>query len=194
MIHLWHDLPPGPNPPDQMTVIVEIPRGSRNKYELNKETGLFRLDRVLFSAVHYPGDYGFFPQTYAQDGDPLDALVMVTVPTFAGCEIQVRPVGLFRMSDRGELDEKVLCVSVNDPLYDDYHDLTGVPQHFLREVQHFFSVYKDLEGGRVRTLGWEDADAARATIQDAMARYGLLRSREAVEAAELPRDRVGKEL
>lgn len=154
-----------------MTVVVEIPRGSRNKYELNKETGLFALDRVLYSAVHYPGDYGFFPRTYAEDDDPLDALVIVTVPTFPGCAIRVRPVGLFRMRDRGEMDEKILCVPAADPIYEDYRTLSDVPHHYLREVEHFFQVYKDLEGVRVQPLGWDDADAALRAISDALERY-----------------------
>jgi inorganic pyrophosphatase len=183
MIHPWHDLAPGPNPPGEMTVVVEIPRGSRNKYELDKESGLFRLDRVLYSAVHYPGDYGFFPQSYAQDNDPLDALVMVTVPTFAGCAIDVRPIALFRMSDRGEMDEKVLCVPARDPLYDDYRTIADVPSHFLREVEHFFTVYKDLEGIRVRTLGWEDQEAAYTAILDGLDRY---RARMAEERERAP--------
>ncbi|MDQ3555648.1 MAG: inorganic diphosphatase [Gemmatimonadota bacterium] len=194
MIHPWHDLPPGPNPPDQMTVVVEIPRGSRNKYELNKRTGLFRLDRVLFSAVHYPGDYGFFPQTYAEDDDPLDALVMITVPTFPACEIDVRPLGMFRMSDRDEMDEKVLCVPLHDPLYDDYETISDVPSHFLREVEHFFTVYKDLEGGRVRSLGWEDRQAARAVIQDSTARYALKQKQEEILRISAERPRRGLEL
>ena len=112
-----HDLEPGPNPPDAMTVLVEIPRGSRNKYELDKSSGLFRLDRVLYSAVPYPGDYGFFPRSYALDDDPLDALVMVTVPTFPGCAIVARPIALFRMTDLGEMDEKVLWGDLADVLH-----------------------------------------------------------------------------
>lgn len=169
--HPWHDLEPGSRVPDEMAVVVEIPRGSRNKYELDKQSGLFRLDRVLYSAVHYPGDYGFFPRTLAEDHDPLDALVMVTVPTFPGCVVDVRPIGLFRMSDRGEMDEKVLCVPTFDPLYRDHRDIADVPAHFLLEVEHFFSIYKDLEGGRVQTLGWEDGESARSTIVEAIARY-----------------------
>jgi inorganic pyrophosphatase len=171
MIHPWHDIQSGPKIPNLMTVVVEIPRGSRNKYELNKETGLFRLDRVLYSAVHYPGDYGFFPRTYALDDDPLDALVMVNVPTFPGCSIDVRPIGIFRMRDKGETDEKVLCVPAHDPLYDEYAGLGDVPGHFLREVEHFFAIYKDLEGGRVQTLGWESVDAAHAAIEESVERY-----------------------
>ena len=173
--HPWHDLPPGGGAPDDMNVVVEIPRGSRNKYELDKKTGMFRLDRVLYSSVHYPGDYGFFPQTYAQDDDPLDAIVMTTVPTFPGCVIDVRPIALFRMRDKGEMDEKVLCVPAKDPLYDHYRGMGDVAPHYLKEVQHFFEVYKDLEGGRVQALGWEDGDAARRVIMESMARYQLKR-------------------
>ena len=194
MIHPWHDLPPGDNPPDEMTVVVEIPRGSKNKYELNKETGLFKLDRVLYSAVHYPGDYGFIPRTYADDDDPLDALVMVSVPTFPGCGIDVRPIGLFRMKDMGEMDEKILCVPAADPLYDDFERLEDVPAHFLREVEHFFKVYKDLEGGRVQTLGWEDQDAARATITECIARYTRRKQVEELEREVAAGSRSGKEL
>jgi inorganic pyrophosphatase len=194
MIHPWHDIEPGPNPPDEMTVVVEIPRGSRNKYELNKGSGLFRLDRVLYSAVHYPGDYGFFPRSYALDGDPLDALVMVTVPTFAGCLIDVRPIGLFRMKDREEMDEKILCVPVSDPLYDEYETITNVPAHFLREVEHFFRVYKDLEGVRVRTLGWEDHLAARTAILDSMTRYSLKQKHEQLQRFARERRRHDLEL
>lgn len=185
MEHPWHELDPGPDAPDTLSMVVEIPRGSRNKYELDKATGMFRLDRVLYSAVHYPGDYGFFPRTYAQDDDPLDALVMVTVPTFPGCVIDVRPIGIFRMKDRDEMDEKILCVPVDDPLYEGYGSIDDVPGHFLKEVEHFFSVYKDLEGVRIHPLGWEGRRAARAAIIEAMARYALKRKHE--EAAELAR-------
>jgi inorganic pyrophosphatase len=193
MIHPWHDNPPGPTPPDLMTVVVEIPRGSRNKYELDKQSGLFRLDRVLYSAVHYPGDYGFFPRTYALDNDPLDALVMVTVPTFSGCAIEVRPIGMFVMRDRGEMDEKVLCVPTHDPLYADYAELTDVPAHFLREVEHFFRVYKDLEGARVKALGWEGLEKTRQTIEESIERYHGLRGELDPGRAE-PRTRPGLEL
>lgn len=191
MIHPWHELEPGLRPPEDMTVVVEIPRGSRNKYELDKRTGLFRLDRVLYSAVHYPGEYGFFPQTYAEDDDPLDALVMVNEPTFPGCGIDVRPIGLFRMTDRDEMDEKVLCVPSHDPLYSGCRSLADVPSHFLLEVEHFFTVYKDLEGHRVHSLGWEDREAALATISDALTRYTLKQRREEIARlshAEPPRE------
>lgn len=194
MFHPWHELEAGPDAPAEMSVVVEIPRGSRNKYELDKNTGMYRLDRVLYSAVHYPGDYGFFPRTYAQDDDPLDALVMVSVPTFPGCVIDVRPIGIFRMTDRDEMDEKVLCVPSKDPLYAEYRSLADVPPHFLKEVEHFFSVYKDLEGVRVHPLGWEDGKVARSTIIEAMARYELKRKQDLNAAAAKTAAREGLEL
>ncbi|HEX8391057.1 MAG TPA: inorganic diphosphatase [Longimicrobium sp.] len=196
MFHPWHELEPGPDAPDRMHVVVEIPRGSRNKYELDKNTGMFKLDRLLYSSVHYPGDYGFFPQTYAQDDDPLDAIVMTTVPTFPGCIIEVRPIGIFRMTDKDEMDEKVLCVPARDPLYDEYARLTDVAPHFLREVEHFFSVYKDLEGGRVHPMGWEDEASARAVIVECMARYAVKRQAESLGrlAQQVAAERAGHEL
>ncbi|MBB4634717.1 inorganic diphosphatase [Longimicrobium terrae] len=196
MFHPWHELEPGPDAPDRMHVVVEIPRGSRNKYELDKNTGMFKLDRLLYSSVHYPGDYGFFPQTYAQDDDPLDAIVMTTVPTFPGCIIEVRPIGIFRMTDKDEMDEKVLCVPARDPLYDGYAALTDVAPHFLREVEHFFSVYKDLEGGRVHPMGWEDEASARAVIVECMARYAVKRQAENLGriAQQSASERAGHEL
>jgi inorganic pyrophosphatase len=194
MFHPWHELEAGPRPPDLLNVVVEIPRGSRNKYELDKRTGMLRLDRLLYSSVHYPGEYGFIPQTYAQDDDPLDALVMTTVPTFPGCVIEVRPLGIFRMTDKDEMDEKVLCVPARDPLYDEHHDLQSVAPHFLKEVEHFFSVYKDLEGGRVQALGWDTRDAARSTVIEAMARYALKRKQDAIASVPRTPAREGHEL
>jgi inorganic pyrophosphatase len=194
MFHPWHELEAGPNAPDLLNVVVEIPRGSRNKYELDKRTGMLRLDRLLYSSVHYPGEYGFIPQTYAQDDDPLDALVMTTVPTFPGCVIEVRPVGIFRMTDRDEMDEKILCVPASDPLYDEYSGLGSVAPHFLREVEHFFATYKDLEGHRVHGLGWDDEAAARSVIIECMARYAVKRQQDAVATLAASKVRSGKEL
>lgn len=171
MIHPWHDLPPGPNAPDEVTTVVEIPSGSKNKYELDKKSGLFRLDRVLFSAVHYPGDYGFIPRTLAEDNDPCDVLVLLNEPTFPGCQIDTRPIGVLRMLDRGELDYKILGVPSHDPFYDEFFDIADIPQHYLKEVEHFFHIYKDLEGKRVQTVGWEKSDVAVRVIEDAIRRY-----------------------
>jgi inorganic pyrophosphatase len=170
----WHDISAGSAVPDEVNVIIEIPRGSRNKFELDKETGLFRFDRLLYSAVYYPGDYGFIPRTLADDDDPLDVLVMVTVPTFAGCLIVVRPIGVFEMSDDKGHDEKILAVPVRDPLYDEYQKLADAPKHFLREVEHFFAIYKELEGVQTNIIGWEDRSVARKLILDACARYSAL--------------------
>ena len=124
-MNLWHDVDIGPAVPNIIHAVVEIPRGSRNKYELHKETGAIKLDRVLYSAVHYPGDYGLIPQTYYDDGDPLDVLVMTNSPTFPGCIVEVRPIGIFRMLDKGEMDDKILAVLNADPFFADYHDYIG---------------------------------------------------------------------
>ncbi len=170
-VHALHDVPTGPNPPEVLHTIVEIPRGSRNKYELDKETGLLRFDRLLYSAVYYPSDYGFFPRTLAEDGDPLDVLLMVSEPTFPGCLVVVRPIGIFVMEDEKGLDEKVLTVPVRDPLQSQYGGLDDVAPHFLKEVQHFFSMYKDLEGIRTYVAGWDGRDRAIEVIEACMERY-----------------------
>lgn len=166
--NLWKELPAGPHPPDEIYVIVEIPKGYRNKYEFNKKHGFMKLDRVLYSSFHYPGDYGLIPQTHYDDGDPLDVLVMMHSPTFPGCVIQARPIGLFRMLDRGLPDDKVLAVPIADPMFAEYYDISDIPQHFLAEVAHFFEVYKDLEGVRTKPIGWESARVAREKILYAM--------------------------
>ncbi|MBM4431975.1 MAG: inorganic diphosphatase [Chloroflexi bacterium] len=168
---LWHDIPTGHRAPNIIYGVVEIPRGHRNKYEYNKHLGVIQLSRVLFSPMHYPGDYGFVPQTCADDGDPFDILVMVTEPTFPGCVVEVRPIGMFRMLDRKEGDDKILAVPDADPLFGGYHSLRDVPQHFLAQVGHFFLRYKELEGAEVEAIGWEDVEAARETIRQAMLRY-----------------------
>jgi inorganic pyrophosphatase len=174
--NLWTHLSPGPHAPQVVHVVVEIPKGSRNKYEYDEHMGIFKLDRVLYSPLHYPGDYGLIPQTLAEDGDPLDVLVMVTEPTFAGCVIQARPLGLFRLLDRGMSDDKVLAVPATDPLFADDVDLDDVPRHFLAEVAHFFKTYKDLEGIGVEALGWEPAEVARREIKEAIRRYNEQRN------------------
>lgn len=171
-LHPWHDIPTGPDAPDLLTTVVEIPRYERNKYELDKTLGLYRLDRVLYSAVHFPGDYGFLPRTLGEDNDPLDVLVIMTRPTFTGCLVEVRPVGLFRLVDRGENDEKIIAVPMSDPYSEPIRDLDQVPPHLLREVEHFFRIYKDLEGkGVVESRGFGDRAAACQVIRDGMARY-----------------------
>jgi inorganic pyrophosphatase len=169
--HPWHDLPTGPSVPDVLTAVVEIPRHSRNKYEIDKENGMFRLDRVLHSSVHYPGDYGFIPRTLGDDGDPLDILVMMTSPVFPGCLVEVRPVGIFHMIDRGAADEKIIAVPTHDPFTGEIRDISDIRSHALREIEHFFEVYKDLENVRVQSRGFEDVKVARKAILHAVANY-----------------------
>lgn len=154
-----------------ITVIIEIPKGSRNKYEFDKKTGVIKFDRMLFSAVHYPSDYGFVPETLAQDGDPLDALVLVWEPTFPGCLIQARPIGLFKMWDEKGPDEKILCVPVQDPLWNHLTSLNEVPPHLLKEIEHFFKIYKDLEHKKTGVEGWQDLPAALKIIEESKVRY-----------------------
>jgi inorganic pyrophosphatase len=163
-MHLWHDIGAGDSSPEVVNAVIEIPRGSRNKYEVDKALGIVRLDRVLASSVHYFSDYGIIPRTLGEDGDPLDILVLLAEPTFPGCLLEARPIALFRMTDRGQNDEKVLAVTTRDPAHAHWKDLGDVPEHLKREIAHFFAVYKDLEGTRVEPRGWENAAAARAEI------------------------------
>jgi inorganic pyrophosphatase len=165
-------IPVGPHPPRRIYALVEIPKGGRNKYEYDFEMEAFRLDRVLYSAVHYPAAYGFVPRTKAEDGDPLDILVVTSEPTFPGCVIEARPVGLFKMSDEHGDDVKILAVPMADPHYSQITELDHVAPHFLREVEHFFRIYKDLEGKVVQTRGWDGRSAAERTILEAMAAAG----------------------
>jgi inorganic pyrophosphatase len=167
----FQQVSPGTNVPEVIHVIVEIPKGRRSKFEVDKKTGLMRLDRYLYSSSHYPGDYGFIPQTLAEDCDPLDVLVMVNEPTFSGCLIEARVLGLFRMKDRGINDFKVLGVPNTDPLFAEVKELKDVPHPFLREVEHFFGTYKQLEGVTIETLGWLPASAATAEVQACVDRY-----------------------
>ncbi|HEX8724567.1 MAG TPA: inorganic diphosphatase [Gemmatimonadaceae bacterium] len=171
MMNLWRDLAPGPHPPDEVTVVIEIPQGSRNKYELDKATGLIKLDRVLYSAVHYPAEYGFIPRTLHDDGDPMDALVLLKEETFPGCMIDARPIGVLHMLDRGEPDDKVLAVPTNDPYSAEYFDIADLPQHLLREVAQFFVSYKELEGKKVEIVGWGKSEEAMRLILGSIAQY-----------------------
>ncbi len=154
-----------------LTVMIEIPKGSRNKYEYDHERHAIKFDRMLFSAMHYPSDYGFITDTLAEDGDPLDALVLVWEPTFPGCVMDVRPVGLFKMRDEKGPDAKILCIPLGDPLWNHIKGLGDVPPHLLKEIEHFFTVYKELEQKKTGVEGWEGLEAALATIEDAQERY-----------------------
>ena len=156
---------------DQLHVVVEIPKGSRNKYEYDEELGAIKLDRFLFSSVVYPTDYGFFPETLGADGDPLDALVCVSEPTFPGCYIPVKPIALFVMSDEKGPDEKVLCVPCNDPNWNTISELDAGPPPAAVEIGHFFSIYKQPEGKPVDVGGWRPRVDAVAIIEQAQERH-----------------------
>lgn len=153
------------------TAMIEIPKGSRNKYEYDKEAKMIKFDRMLYSSVHYPSDYGFIPETLAEDGDPLDVLVLVWEPTFPGCLIEVKPIGLFNMTDDKGLDEKILCVPTDDPLWNHLKGLKDVPPHLLKEIEHFFSIYKDLEGKKVTIDGWGSRAEAMKIIKRSRKKY-----------------------
>lgn len=152
---------------EPLEVVVEIPRGSRNKYEIDEASGAVRLDRVLYSSVHYPTDYGFIPGTRAEDGDHLDVLVIVEEPTFPGCHLRVRPVGCLKMRDEKGLDNKIIAVPVADPRFDEVHDLSDVASHWLREIENFFATYKTLEAKETEVTGWEGREVAWEIIRRA---------------------------
>ncbi len=152
-------------------VLIEIPKGSRNKYEYDFKLKKVRYDRMIFSSMMYPADYGFIPETLALDGDPLDVLVLVTEPTFPGCVMEVKPIGVFHMADEKGPDEKVICVPVSDPIWNRLNDLSDVNGHLVKEIEHFFQVYKDLEQKKVDVEGWGDVNEANQIIDDCIIRY-----------------------
>jgi len=164
-------LPIGDAAPNEVNAVIEIPRGNTNKYEYDKEFHVFRLDRNLYSAVHYPGDYGFIPSTLAADGDPLDVLVLVDAPSFTGCVMTVRPIGVLKMIDQGKEDEKILALGLDNPIYKGVAEYSELYPHLLREIEHFFSVYKELEAKTTRIAGWEDAAKAREIVSECRQRY-----------------------
>ena len=152
-------------------VLIEIPKGSRNKYEYDFKLKRIRYDRMLFSSMMYPADYGFIPETLALDGDPLDVLVLVTEPTFPGCVIEVKPIGIFHMTDEKGPDEKIICVPVNDPISSSFEDLKELNPHLIQEIEHFFQVYKDLEKKKVDVGGWGNLKNALEIIELSIQRF-----------------------
>ena len=164
---MLHEIDPGPECPEVVRMVVEIPKNSSNKYEFDTTLGVFRLDRVLYSPLHYPGDYGFIPGTRAADGDPMDVMVMADEPTFTGCLIEVRPVGLLDMSDENGIDEKILAVPQSNPRFEQIHTIDQLAPHVRREIEHFFTIYKELEGKQTRLRGWHGPKEARDGITHA---------------------------
>ncbi len=164
-------LPVGAKSPEVVNAVIEIPRDGVTKYEYDKKLHVFRLDRNLYSPVHYPGDYGFIPSTLGDDGDPLDVLVLVDTPSFPGCLQEVRPIGALEMLDQGEGDEKILCVGVGNPRYKDVHNYSDIYPHILKEIIHFFSIYKDLENKNVEVKGFRDADVAHKVVVKAQQNF-----------------------
>lgn len=160
-MNLWTELTSGSNVPELLYAVIEIPKGSRNKYEYDKDMESFVLDRVLYSSVTYPADYGFIPQTIYDDGDPMDILVLMDQPTFPGCIIESRPIGIMGMIDGGDKDYKILAVPKEDPKYENINDIEDVPPHLLDEIAEFFKTYKNLEGKEVEILSWENAEVAK---------------------------------
>ncbi len=152
-------------------VLIEIPKGSRNKYEYDFALKKIRYDRMIFSSMMYPADYGFVPETLALDGDPLDVLVLVTEATFPGCVMEVKPIGVFHMTDEKGPDEKVICVPVSDPIWNKINDLSELNHHLIKEIEHFFKVYKDLEKKKVDVGGWGEQQEAREIVAKCIQRF-----------------------
>lgn len=172
MTHPWHDLP---NHPDHaaewVNVVIEIPRGSKVKYELDKPTGMLRVDRILYAAVHYPANYGFIPRSYCEDGDPLDILVLGNEPVFPMSIMQARAIGVMHMEDEGKLDDKIIAVHIHDPAYAEIRGVDQLPKHTFLEIRRFFEDYKTLERKTVKVEDFEDAQDAIRVIDEALALY-----------------------
>lgn len=175
MVHAWHDITPGELLPQEFNSIIEIPFGSSVKYELDKQSGLIRLDRVLYSAVYYPANYGFIPQTLAEDDDPLDVLVFCQEPVVPLTMIHSRTVGLMTMLDSGKKDHKVIAVATKDPEFNSYREAAEMPEHRLLMLRRFFQDYKSLEGKKVEVDEFQPASAAYPVIEDALHRYSQQR-------------------
>ena len=169
--HPWHDVHYGDDAPDEIVAVVECPKGSTIKYELDKETGFIKLDRVLYSAVHYPGDYGFVPKTLYEDGDPLDIIILSNFPVAPGVLVTVRPIGVVEMIDEGEKDYKIIAVHSKDPRFDRYNNITDVGDSVLEEVRHFFETYKQLQGKDVEIRGIKGLIEAKKEIKRSIQMY-----------------------
>lgn len=170
-MHAWHDVDPGPNAPNEVFAIIEIAKGSKVKYEIDKKTGLLRVDRVLHSSVVYPANYGFIPRSLAADRDPIDVLVLMQEPVQPLSIVRVRPIGMMAMVDQGEDDEKVISVHLDDPEYNEYRNINELPRHRLAELRRFFSDYKVLEDKQVKVNEFLGPDEAKAALVESIERY-----------------------
>src|SRR6516162_9145373 len=177
MMHPWHDVTPGEKLPQEFNTLIEIPMGSSVKYELDKRTGLLRLDRILYSAVYYPANYGFIPQTFAEDDDPLDVLVLCQEAVAPLTLVSARAIGLMTMIDSGKRDHKILAVAVHDPEYNGFREANELPAHRLTMLRRFFQDYKTLEGKAVEVDAIEPASATLPIIEEALSRYSGQRRR-----------------
>lgn len=177
MTHPWHDVTPGEHLPAMFLAVIEIPMGSKVKYELDKETGLLRMDRILYSAVHYPANYGFIPQTFAEDNDPLDVLVLCQEPVAPLTLVKARAIGVMTMLDSGKRDHKVLAVAIEDPEYNVFQEASELPPHRLALLRRFFQDYKMLEGKAVEVDEFQPSTAALPIIEDSLERYSAQRRR-----------------
>lgn len=170
-MNLWHDVPLGDKAPEEFNVIVEIPKGSKNKYEIDKETGLIKLDRAMKTSQDYPFDYGFAPQTLWEDGDALDVVILSTYPLMTNILVKVRPVAVMHMIDGGESDDKIIAVPVKDPRWDDTKDLGDLNKHNIKEYQHFFETYKSIENKEVSIGGFEGREKAMEAVKKSVELY-----------------------
>ncbi|MEJ2368825.1 MAG: inorganic diphosphatase [Acidobacteriota bacterium] len=174
MSHPWHDISIGNKAPEEFQSVIEIPKGSKVKYELDKETGHLRVDRVLYSSVSYPANYGFIPQTIGDDHDPLDVLVLMQERVYPLSILRVRPIGMMAMVDQGENDEKIICIHLDDPEYRDYHSIDELPAHRLNELRNFFEDYKKLEQKEVRVKDFQGPKEAVEAVRHCMELYNKL--------------------
>ena len=169
--HPWHGISPGENAPRIVNAIIEIPQGSRCKYEIDKESGLLKLDRIIYSSFYYPCNYGFIPQTYGDDKDPLDILVLTSMPVQALCIVEAKVLGVMQMVDSGDADDKIIAVAANDPSMNHYNNIEELPKHFFDELRHFFEEYKKLENKTVKVDEIRDKSVALKSITDAIGFY-----------------------
>ncbi len=171
MSNIWHDISPKRISPDDFIAVIEIPAGGKNKYEMDKETGLLKLDRVLYTSTHYPANYGFIPRTYASDNDPLDVLVLCKEAIVPMTLVQCYPIGVVKMIDNDEVDEKIIAIPVSDPSMNSYTDISQLPDHTFEEIRHFFKVYKSLEDKKTDVSDVLGAEEAKKIIKNCIESY-----------------------